>query len=78
MNIVHRWSDDFGEYEIPDFHKFFTKRGWFDRRRKVTPSLKAYFDANLKDRLSLYKAGVDLDTWKAPRLPDDLGQLVEK
>jgi hypothetical protein len=38
---------DWGEFVIPDDVPIreFRRDGWFDRRRKNTPNLKAYFEA---------------------------------
>jgi len=47
-----KWVCAWGEFNIPEDVpvRSFRKDGWFDRRRKVTRELRAYFSA-MSDRL---------------------------
>ena len=45
MKKYVKWTCDFGTFDIPaDVPCVFRKDGWFDKRRKITPRLRAYFD----------------------------------
>ena len=56
-----QWVCDWGEFVIPDDVPVsqFRKDGWFDRRRKITKQLRAYFNA-MSDRL---RDGRPVDGW---------------
>jgi hypothetical protein len=53
------WVGNWGQFDIPSdvpFKGNTRKNGWFDRRRKITPMLKQYFD--WMDILMSYKKPV--------------------
>lgn len=57
---------DWGEFRIPDDVpvRAFRKDGWFDRRRKITVPLRAYFNA-MTERMRDQKPILTWAEWNA-------------
>jgi hypothetical protein len=63
------WGCDWGTFIIPDdvpFEGQFRKDGYYDKRRKITPKLKAYF-SDMNDRLRDRKGIQTWAEWQADR-----------
>jgi hypothetical protein len=61
MKTLTLWDCDYGRFEIPPDVPTgqFRKDGWFDHRRKLTPQLRAYFEA-MSERM---RDGKPILTW---------------
>jgi hypothetical protein len=47
LPTINMWQSPWGAFVIPEdvpaWQFYFTKSGWFDYRRKITPQLEKYF-----------------------------------